>query len=103
MMVKDFNKEYKKKGGMMMLNEMRALKQTQDTIANHFGVTKERVRQWLLEFFGKEYDPRYDRRNAIIESMVDFSEHRTAEEFHEAFKNSEYYEMALKNTTYDSE
>lgn len=103
MMLKTFNKEYKKKGGMIMLNEMRALKNTQDSIANHFGVTKERVRQWLLEFFGKEYDPRYDRRNAIIESMIDFSEHRTKEEFEMAFKSSEYYQMALDKTTYHVE
>lgn len=103
MIVKTFNETYGDKGGMVILNEMRALKMKQDVIANHFGVTKERVRQWLLEFFGKKYDPRYDRRNSIIQSMIDFSEHRTKEEFEEAFKGTEYYQMALKNTTYDRE
>lgn len=101
MIIKTFNKEYKKKGGMLMLNEMRALMRPQQEIANHFGVTSGRIVQWFEEFYGSGYDPRYDRRTAIVESMVDFSELHNKEEFNEAFKNSEYYERALMLTKYE--
>jgi hypothetical protein len=103
MMVKEFNKEYKRQGGIQMLNEMRALRRPQREIANQFGVSGERVRQWMVEFFGAAYDPRYDRRNAIIESMIDLRKHLGDEEFDRAFRSSEYYERAKNDTRYDSE
>lgn len=103
MTVAYFNEKYPNCGGILKLTEMRAMKQTLDAIGNHFGVSKENVRLWLKDFYGVAYDPRYDRRNAIIDAMIDFSEYRSKEEFDEAFKTSEYYEMAIKRTHYGDE
>ena len=102
MTVAYFNDKYLNCGGILKLTEMRAMKQTLDAIGNHFGVSKESVRLWLKDFYGKAYDPRYDRRNAIIDAMIDFAECHNKEEFDEAFKMSEYYGMALEETHYDS-
>ena len=52
MTVKDFEKKYGKLGGIAKLTELRALLFSQDYIAEHFKVSKQRVKQWMLEFFG---------------------------------------------------
>lgn len=97
MEVKEFNKLYGgRKQGMIMLTQMRSMAYQQDAIANHFGVTKERVRQWMLEFFGSEYDPRIDRKDRMISNMEDFAKIHTEEEFREAYNGSEYFDEVLK-------
>lgn len=96
MVVKEFEDKYKSKGGMKKLTEFRSLLVSQDQIATHFGVGKQRVRQWMLEFFGAVYDARPDRRDAIINSMVDFAMMNPPSEFDAAYKNSPYYKEALK-------
>lgn len=97
MEVKEFNKLYGgRKQGMIMLTQMRATSQTQDVIANHFGVTKERIRQWMVEFFGSEYDPRIDRKIRMMASMEDFARIHTENEFVEAYNGSEYFKEVLK-------
>lgn len=96
MTVKEFNETYGKKQGLLMLTQMRSLSNTQDMIANHFGVSKERVRQWMLEFFGSEYDPRQERRDRMMNSMIDFARNHEIEDFKEAYNGSEYYNEVLK-------
>jgi len=73
MNLKQFEKKYSKVGGMNKLIEMRALLMPLKNIAETFGVSRERVRQWMLEFFGEKYDPRPDRRKRkqeILESGI---------------------------------
>lgn len=96
MTVKEFNKTYGRKQGILMLTQMRSMAITQDNIAKHFGVTKERVRQWMLEFFGSEYDPRQERKERMMNSMVCFAKFNSAEDFKEAYSSSEYYKEVLE-------
>lgn len=97
MTVKEFNKLYGgRKQGMIMLTQMRSMAYPQDEIASHFGVVKERVRQWMVEFFGCEYDPRIDRRNKMMSCMLDFAKIHPIDEFYEAYRGSEYYKEVLE-------
>lgn len=52
-------------GGIAKLEEFRSLLSPLSEIADHFGVVKERVRQWMREFYGG-YDPRKLRRERKI-------------------------------------
>lgn len=91
-----FNEKYGKKGGIAKLTESRALMLTQDAIAKHYGVSKERIRQWMEKFFGGIYDPRAPRRIAFVDCMIEFAKANSEEEFHEAYKTHEYYQLALE-------
>ena len=62
-----FNEIYKSEGGTKYLIELRENLISLDNIAAHYGVTKERVRQWMVELFGEKYDPREERREKIID------------------------------------
>mgnify|MGYP000907637425 CR=1 FL=1 len=97
-MIEEFNKNYKDSGGLMKLIEMRALLYSQEYIATHFGVTKERVRQWMWLFFGEKYDPRVQRKNIVIKAMVDFARTHPIKDFYAAFRGKErsYYQAALQ-------
>lgn len=90
--VKLFNEKYKDKGGIGKLNEFRALLFTHAYIGEHFGVDKQRAKQWIQELYGENYDPRETRREAIIKSMIDFAKNNSEEMFDEAFcmSNEEY-------------
>lgn len=107
MTVKEFNTTYGRKQGILMLTQMRSSSNTQDMIANHFGVSKERVRQWMIEFFGSEYDPRQDRKERMMNSMLDFARKNALEDFKEAYTGSEYFQEVLEecknNKIYDIE
>ena len=96
MLIKQFQKKYGDRGGMTKLTELRSLYYSQQYIAGYFGVTRERIRQWMLEFFGSPYDPRPDRVEAIIANMVEFAKNNSMEDFTRAFINSEYYDKALE-------
>lgn len=95
MNVKGFEKKYGDKGGMKRLTELRSLMYTQSYIAKEFGVSREAVRLWFVKFFGKEYDAREDRKNAIVENMVDFARHNVFHDFKSSFHQGEYYKQAL--------
>src|SRR3990167_1387811 len=97
MTISDFNREYKKQGGLVMLTEFRAGAMSESFIAEHYGVSKERVSQWFKEFFKEDYDPRPTRRQRIVEAMLAFASKSTEEEFKEAFKpsNKDYFVYAL--------
>lgn len=90
-----FESKYKEKGGLQKLTELRSLFFSQKYIANHFGVTFARVRQWMIIFFGREYDPREDRREAIVSSMVEFARHNGYPDFKFVYKGTPYYKEVL--------
>lgn len=95
--IKLFNETYKEKGGIAKLNEMKALLLTTKFISDHFGVSKERVKQWFNEIWKEPYDPRPTRRQLIIESMIAFAKANTESEFYHAFRyhNEDYFICAL--------
>ena len=69
----EFDKKYNGKGGIDMLLIMTKKKYLPlRTIALHFGVCAERVRQWMIEMFDWRYDPRIPRREQKIEALVDY-------------------------------
>lgn len=93
-----FDAKYKSKGGLNQLKEMMDKFATQSLIAKHFGVTKERVRQWAKQYFGMRYDPRYSRKREKIENIKTLFHQYGAEKTIKILgdKNSYYIEKALK-------
>lgn len=91
-----FDKKYSKYGGVKQLAKMRNSFVPQKKIAEHFFVSRERVRQWMLEIFGSEYDPRPDRRKIVIKKMVAFYYNNGKSAFDKKFKNTAFYKKALK-------
>lgn len=96
MNIKEFDKKYRNKGGVKMLETMKDNLIAQKNIAKHFEVSQERVRQWMVELFGEKYDPRPARREEAIAKMVKFYHETSMQEFHHAFKGSAYYRKALE-------
>ena len=92
MNISQFNEKYKDKGGFATLSEFKNNLETLLNIAKHFGVSKERAKQWMVEFYGENYDPRKERRESSIQVMLDFAKDHTEEEFNEAFSlhNEDY-------------
>ena len=58
----EFEIVYGSRGGFDQIDIMIKRLCTLQQIAEHFGVSRERVRQWSVEIFGKKYDPRTMRR-----------------------------------------
>lgn len=96
MNVNNFQEKYGAKGGIAKLTEFRSMLYSLDYTAQHFGVSKARVRLWLLEFFGTVYDPRRERKETIILNMIDFAKNNPIEEFEFAFRGTEYYKETLE-------
>ena len=71
MNIEEFNKRYGDKGGIGALSEMRSNLETLEKIRLHFGVSRERIRQWMKEIFGEKYDPRKPRRERRINHIID--------------------------------
>lgn len=69
MTIKDFNNKYTENGGIKQLSDMRENLVTLKDISEHFDVSIERVRQWMIDFFEERYDPRYERRKRTIEAI----------------------------------
>lgn len=69
MMIKDFNNKYIENGGIKQLSDMRENLKSLKEISEHFSVSIERVRQWMVDFFGEKYDPRYERRKKTIRAI----------------------------------
>ncbi len=67
--IKQFDKKYSNKGGIRELMHMRAELMPLRVIASRFEVSRERVRQWMIEMFGEKYDPRADRRKKKEEAI----------------------------------
>ena len=101
-----FEIKYGDKGGMGRLIQMKNNLSPQKEIAEHFGVTQERVRQWIWEFFGIKYDPRLDRRRIVLREMLNYAINNSFEEFSNKYKGKKYYHSALleikKQKIYDT-
>lgn len=69
MTIEEFNDKYNEQGGIKILSDMRSALSTQKAISLHFGVSVERVRQWMIEFFGEIYDPREERKLMRVKSI----------------------------------
>jgi hypothetical protein len=95
MNVKDFETKYKDKGGMLKLTEMRSLAFSAGYIAEHFNVTTERVKQWMLEFFGSVYDVKDEQAEATKKGMIEFAKNNEISEFRRAFRRTPYYKEVL--------
>lgn len=67
----EFDAKYGDRGGFIVLKEFKDNLASLKEIALHFKVSRERVRQWMVELFGEEYDPREARRNKVVQQMVD--------------------------------
>ena len=87
MTVDEFNDKYREAGGMSKLIDMKATLQPVESIAKNYGVTREAVKCWMKELFDCEYDPRIERREAIIKEMVEYAKSHTEENFYEMFKH----------------
>lgn len=107
MNVENFNSKYGEKGGIKKFTELRSLFFSTKYIAEHFGVSKERVKQWMLEFFGSVYDVRDEIDEAIKNGMIEFAKNNNYKEFRRAFRNTPYYKEVLeelkKKKIYDFE
>jgi hypothetical protein len=91
-----FEKKYREKGGINKLTELRSLLFSHDYIANHFGVSRARVSDWMKLFFGKDYDPREDRKEAIISSMIEFAKNNSFPLFRYSYRGTPYYKEVLE-------
>ena len=93
----DFEEKFKDKGGLEILKEFMENSFTLDFIGDHFGVTKERVAQWIKEIFGEKYDPRETRKEYRITAMVEFGKTVPEEKFKEAYYYTDkyYHDLAL--------
>ena len=97
MTIDKFNFKYGAKGGFQQLYRMVVdEKQSQNQVANHFGVTREGVRVWMRDLFNG-VNVREERRVKRVEVMIDFMKEHSEYESGQAFKfeNEEYYTEAL--------
>ena len=69
MTITEFNKKYKLKGGIKQLFDMREDLATLKEISEHFGISRERIRQLMVDLFKENYDPRYERREKTIRAI----------------------------------
>lgn len=97
MNVKEFDAKYKTRGGFNVLDYMKGERFSTTYIGRHFGLTRERVRQIIKDIYHINYDPKPERKEKIIESMLKFASKHPVEEFREAYyyAGKHYYEVAL--------
>lgn len=96
MKIKYFNKKYEEQGGIKQLSNMRENFETLKKIAEQFDVSVERVRQWMINFFGEKYDPRYKRREKTIKTVRDLIDKHGLEKTQELYPgiNKSYLQAA---------
>jgi len=90
------DQKYKSKGGIHKLEEFRALQSTLTSIANHFGVCRERASDWMNELFDTPYNPRGARREERVKRAMESIRQIGWIETKKTFKNKSYLEEALK-------
>lgn len=97
MTITEFDQKYNSKGGFKLLNEFKEERMTLKYISDHFGVSRFAVQEWMLELYGTSYDPRQERKEKILQSMLDFAKKHTLEEFKDAYYyiSKHYYNKAL--------
>lgn len=92
-----FDIKYKSKGGVKVLLSMTKQFLPLKVISEHFGVTRESVRNWTRDIFGEKYDPRVGRRELIVKQIMAFLLlGRTIEEAKVEFQNGYYIKLAQK-------
>jgi len=94
MNTENFNKIYEEKGGFELLEKMVHSSATQKTIANYFGVSGQRVKQWVNEMFGINYDPRKFRKMKKINDMKTLIEEIGIESVKRMYSNRYYVKKA---------
>lgn len=92
----EFDKKYKDKGGIYELTKMRASLATLKQIADKFGVSRERIRQWMFELFGDKYDPRNSRKEDLIVHIIECIKGFGVTETSRRYKSGKYIEEALE-------
>ncbi len=99
MTIEKFNELYGEKGGIGKLTEMRDSLSTLVSISVHFGVSRERIRQWMIQLFGEAYDPRKKRRENKIEAIKELIKTHGVERTKQLYSgiNKYYLKEALKN------
>jgi len=99
MTIEEFDKRYKRKGGIKQLSLMRERLDSLDKISKRFGVCKERVRQWMVEMFDETYDKRRERRLRKVEIVKDSIKKHGIEKTKALFPglNRRYLKEAIKN------
>ena len=93
-----FDEIYLTKGGIKTLQYMvREEFYTTEFIAQHFGVSRVKMQDWIDKIFGENYNPTKQRKEKIIETMLTFAETHTLQEFRDAYYyvNKHYYDIAL--------
>lgn len=100
MTISEFDEKYISKGGFKSLDNFKEELMTLPFIAKHFGVDKETVRAWFIDLYGITYDPRQQRKERIINSMLKFAETHTIVEFKETYYYAapHYYNEAVAET-----
>lgn len=94
-----FDNKYKSKGGIKQLKKMMDDLCTLEQIGKHFGVVgKDRVRQWIRDYFGVTYDPRPLRRRKKVDDILVLFEKIGTEKTIKKLGDSQssYLEQALK-------
>jgi len=92
-----FNKRYGEKGGINQLFKMKSQLCTLKEIGGHFGVGRERVRQWMLELIKDKYDPRIARRKKRIEEIKNMLKNTPSEDVQKLkMVNTYYFKEAMK-------
>ena len=99
MTIERFNALYGNKGGIKQLTKMRDDCETLLNISTHFGVSKERVRQWMEEIFNSPYDPRAKRREIRVEAIKKLIQLHGVEKTKQLYSgiNKSYLAEAIKN------
>lgn len=96
MKIQRFETEYGDKGGIRKLTEMRAMMYKLTAIGSHFGVGRDTVSNWTKRFFGDKHDARFDRKAAVMNSMIDFAKNNPYRDFIFAYEGTEYYNEVLQ-------
>lgn len=95
--IKLFHEKYKLRGGFNVLDWMKEERFSTEYIGDHFGITRERVRQIIHDIYGIDYNPKIERKERIINSMLKFAMKHSPEEFREAYyyAGKHYYDIAI--------
>jgi len=91
------DEKYNECGGFKKLLEMKIELKSLEEISKVFNVSKERIRQWMIELFGTNYDPRRDRRENRINFILDFIKQNGTKEAIKMFErtNKSYVQEAI--------
>ncbi len=98
---KRFNELHRHQGGVKQLQKMIKCLDSLEKIGDHFDMSKTCVQHWCKILFGKNYDPRKERKKLIIEAMIEFAEKYSEELFEQTFKDkSKYYYYIVLSECY---